>query len=79
SMPDSASSIAGAMERARAIRPQAEFDPASWQGEFRIGMCENLESAFFGPLAARLLKLSPGARLIGVASEKRDAARRLDE
>ena len=62
-----------------AIRPQAEFDPASWRGEFRIGMCDNLESAFFGPLAARLLKLSPGARLIGIASEKRDAARRLDE
>ncbi|MBY3385724.1 LysR family transcriptional regulator [Rhizobium laguerreae] len=77
-------SIAPAIEDAlsgieRAIRPQAEFDPASWQGEFRIGMCDNLESAFFGPFAARLLKLSPGARLIGIASEKRDAARRLDE
>ncbi|MDU0311366.1 LysR family transcriptional regulator [Rhizobium sp. 25PS6] len=77
-------SIAPAIEDAlsgieRAIRPQAEFDPASWKGEFRIGMCDNLESAFFGPLAARLLKLSPGARLIGIASEKRDAARRLDE
>ncbi|MBY3194475.1 LysR family transcriptional regulator [Rhizobium laguerreae] len=77
-------SIAPAIEDAlsgieRAIRPQAEFDPASWQGEFRIGMCDNLESAFFGPLAARLLQLSPGARLIGIASEKRDAARRLDE
>ncbi|MBY3262480.1 LysR family transcriptional regulator [Rhizobium laguerreae] len=77
-------SIAPAIEDAlsgieRAIRPQAEFDPASWQGEFRIGMCDNLESAFFGPLAARLLQLSPGARLICIASEKRDAARRLDE
>ncbi|MBX4869506.1 LysR family transcriptional regulator [Rhizobium bangladeshense] len=77
-------SIAPAIEDAlscieRAIRPQAEFDPASWQGEFRIGMCDNLESAFFGPLAARLLELSPGARLIGIASDKRDAARRLDE
>ena len=77
-------SIAPAIEDAlsgieRAIRPQAEFDPASWQGEFRIGMCDNLESAFFGPLAARLLQLSPGARLIGIASDKRDAARRLDE
>ena len=64
-------SIAPAIEDAlsgieRAIRPQADFDPASWQGEFRIGMCDNLESAFFGPLAARLLQLSPGARLIGV-------------
>ncbi|EJB03584.1 transcriptional regulator [Rhizobium leguminosarum bv. trifolii WSM597] len=77
-------SIAPAIEDAlsgieRAIRPQADFDPASWQGEFRIGMCDNLETAFFGPLAARLLQLSPGARLIGIASEKRDAARRLDE
>lgn len=77
-------SIAPAIEDAlsgieRAIRPQDEFDPATWRGEFRIGMCDNLESAFFGPLAARLLQLSPGARLIGIAAEKRDAARRLDD
>ncbi|MGZ2482652.1 LysR family transcriptional activator of mexEF-oprN operon [Rhizobium pisi] len=77
-------SIAPAIENALsgiecAIRPPEEFNPATWQGEFRIGMCDNLESAFFGPLAARLLQLSPGARLIGIAAEKRDAARRLDE
>jgi DNA-binding transcriptional LysR family regulator len=63
----------------RAIRPPAAFDPASWQGEFKIGMCDNLESAFFGPLIARMREVAPGARLIGVASDKRDAARMLDE
>ncbi|APO66806.1 LysR family transcriptional regulator protein [Rhizobium gallicum] len=63
----------------RAIRPPAAFDPASWKGEFRIGLCDNLESAFFGPLAARLRELAPGARLVGVAFHKRDAARLLDE
>lgn len=63
----------------RAIRPPTAFDPASWQGEFRIGMCDNLESAFFGPLVARLRELSPGSRLVGIASDKRDAARMLDE
>ena len=71
-------SIAPAIEDAlsgieRAIRPPTAFDPASWQGEFRVGMCDNLESAFFGPL------LAPGARLIGVAFDKRDAGRLLDE
>lgn len=77
-------SIAPAIEEAlsgieRAIRPPVAFDPASWQGEFRIGMCDNLESAFFGPVAARLLHEAPGARLTGVAFQKRDAARLLDE
>ena len=63
----------------RAIRPPDAFDPKSWQGEFRIGMCDNLESAFFGPLVARLRELSPGARLIGVAADKHDSARMLDD
>ncbi|TCU19208.1 LysR family transcriptional regulator [Rhizobium sullae] len=63
----------------RAIRPPAAFDPASWKGEFRIGLCDNLESAFFGPLAARLRELAPGARLVGIAFHKREAARLLDE
>jgi LysR family transcriptional activator of mexEF-oprN operon len=63
----------------RAIRPPAAFDPKGWEGEFRIGMCDNLESAFFGPLAARLRQLSPGSRLIGVASERRDVSRMLDD
>ena len=77
-------SIAPAIEDAlsgieRAIRPPAAFDPADWQGEFRIGMCDNLESAFFGPLVARLRSLAPNARLTGVAFDKRDAARLLDE
>lgn len=63
----------------RAIRPPAAFDPASWEGEFRVGMCDNLESAFFGPLAARLRQLAPNARLVGLASNRRDTARLLDE
>ncbi|MBB3395363.1 MULTISPECIES: LysR family transcriptional regulator [unclassified Rhizobium] len=63
----------------RAIRPPDAFDPKSWQGEFKIGMCDNLESAFFGPLVARLRELSPGARLIGVAADKHDSARMLDD
>ncbi|NKJ03721.1 LysR family transcriptional regulator [Rhizobium sp. SG741] len=77
-------SIAPAIEDAlsgieRAIRPPAAFDPADWQGEFRVGMCDNLESSFFGPLVARLRQLAPNARLISVAFDKRDAARLLDE
>ncbi|MDK4738475.1 MULTISPECIES: LysR family transcriptional regulator [unclassified Rhizobium] len=77
-------SIAPAIEDAlsgieRAIRPPAAFDPGSWEGEFRVGLCDNLESAFFGPLAARLRKLAPGVRLVSVAFDRRDAARLLDE
>ena len=76
--------IAPAIEEAlscieKAIRPPAAFDPANYEGEFRIGMCDNLETAFFGPLAARLRQLAPGSRLVGVASEKREAERLLDE
>lgn len=77
-------SIAPAIEEAlsgieRAIRPPAAFDPADWQGEFRVGLCDNLESSFFGPLVARLRQLAPNARLVSVAFDKRDAARLLDE
>ncbi len=77
-------SIAPAIEEAlsgieRAIRPPAAFDPGNWQGEFRIGLCDNLESSFFGPLAARLRQLAPGVRLVSVAFDRRDAARLLDE
>jgi DNA-binding transcriptional LysR family regulator len=77
-------SIAPAIEDAlagieRAIRPPAAFDPACWEGEFRVGMSDNVESAFFGLLAARLRQAAPGARLIGVASDRHDAARMLDD
>ncbi|MDL2408006.1 LysR family transcriptional regulator [Rhizobium calliandrae] len=77
-------SIAPAIEDAlsgieRAIRPPAAFDPASWQGEFRVGMYDNLESSFFGPLAARMRKLAPDVRLVSVAFDRRDASRLLDE
>jgi DNA-binding transcriptional LysR family regulator len=77
-------SIAPAIEDAlsgieRAIRPPAAFDPADWQGEFRVGMCDNLESSFFGPLVARLRQLAPNARLTSVAFDRRDAARLLDD
>jgi DNA-binding transcriptional LysR family regulator len=63
----------------KAIRPPTSFDPATWKGEFRVGMCDNLETAFFGPLAARLNKLAPHARLVGVAADKREAAQMLDD
>ncbi len=77
-------SIAPAIEDAlsgieRAIRPPAAFDPASWHGEFRVGLCDNLESSFFGPLVARLRQQAPNARLVSVAFDRRDAARLLDE
>ncbi|MGV1755844.1 LysR family transcriptional regulator [Rhizobium sp. A22-96] len=77
-------SIAPAIEDAlsgieRAIRPPAAFDPRDWQGEFRLGMCDNLESSFFGPLVARLRQEAPNARLVSVAFDRRDAARLLDE
>lgn len=77
-------SIAPAIEDAlsgieRAVRPPAAFDPSSWTGEFRVGMCDNLETAFFGPLAARLRSEAPRARLVGLAANKREAARMLDE
>ncbi len=63
----------------RAIRPPASFDPSTWQGEFRIGMCDNLETAFFGPLVAKLRQFAPGARLVGIAADKRDIAQMLDD
>jgi DNA-binding transcriptional LysR family regulator len=63
----------------RAIRPPMSFDPTTWRGEFRVGMCDNLETAFFGPLVARLRELAPAARLVGVAADKRDAAQMLDD
>lgn len=63
----------------QAIRPPACFDPTTWQGEFRVGMCDNLETAFFGPLIARLRQLAPGARLVGIAADKRDIAQMLDD
>jgi DNA-binding transcriptional LysR family regulator len=64
---------------AQAIRPPAAFEPQSWQGEFRVSMCDNLESALFGPLAARLRQMAPGARIVGVAADKQAPAQMLDE
>lgn len=65
--------IAPAVEEAlraieRAIRPPQEFDPADSEDEFRIGMCDNLETSFFGPLAAALGAKAPLARLVSRAS-----------
>ncbi|MET0439055.1 MAG: LysR family transcriptional regulator [Devosia sp.] len=76
--------IAPAIEAAlatieQAIKPPTAFDPSTWQGEFRVSMCDNLESAFFGPLAARLQQLAPRARLVSVASDKSPAPQMLDE
>jgi LysR family transcriptional regulator, mexEF-oprN operon transcriptional activator len=64
---------------ATALRPPAAFDPLTYAGEFRIGMCDNLETAFFGPLAARIRQEAPRARLVSVASDHRHINRQLDE
>jgi LysR family transcriptional regulator, mexEF-oprN operon transcriptional activator len=66
----------GAIERA--IRPPAAFDPASSDAEFRIGMCDNLETSFFGALAAALRAKAPRARLASRASDCRNAPNLLD-
>lgn len=76
--------IAPAIEAAlatieQAIRPPAAFDAKTWQGEFRVSMCDNLESAFFGPLAARLQQLAPQARLASIASDKGTPSQMLDD
>jgi DNA-binding transcriptional LysR family regulator len=63
----------------RAVRPPTAFDPATWRGEFRVGMCDNLEMVFFGPLAARLRQAAPRARVVAVASSKRDSVQLLEE
>ncbi|GAA4499629.1 LysR family transcriptional regulator [Gluconacetobacter tumulicola] len=62
----------------RAVRAPEAFDPATWCGEFRIGMCDNLEMAFFGALTARLRKAAPRARVVAVASTKRDSVQFLE-
>ena len=64
---------------ATALRAPEAFDPTVYEGEFRIGMCDNLETAFFGPLAARIRQEAPKARLASVASDTRHAGRQLDE
>ncbi|SFA79711.1 DNA-binding transcriptional regulator, LysR family [Rhizobium sp. NFR07] len=76
--------IAPAIEAAlesieQAIRPPAAFDPGDWQGEFRVSMCDNLERAFFGPLAAKLRSLAPHARLASISSDTRSPAQMLDD
>lgn len=76
--------IAPAIEEAlgnieRAIRVPEAFDPQSFEGAFRIGMCDNLETAFFGPLAARIRREAPKARLVSMATHTREAERQLDE
>lgn len=76
--------IAPAIEEAlgsieRAIRVPDAFDPARYEGTFRIGMCDNLETAFFGPLAARIRREAPGARLVSVAADSRHPEQQLDD
>lgn len=63
----------------RAIRVPEAFDPRSYEGAFRIGMCDNLETAFFGPLAARIRREAPRARLVSVAAHTRHAEQQLDD
>jgi len=62
-----------------ALRKPDAFDPLAYEGEFRISMCDNLESSFFGPLAARIRREAPKARLVSVASDVRLAPRHLDD
>lgn len=76
--------IAPAIEEAlgsieRAIRVPEAFDPTSYEGSFRIGMCDNLETAFFGPLAARIRREAPKAKLVSMASDGRAAGHQLDD
>lgn len=63
----------------RAIRVPEAFDPRSFEGTFRIGMCDNLETAFFGPLAARIRREAPGARLVSVAAHSHQPGQQLDD
>lgn len=63
----------------RSIQPMKVFDPASWEGEFRIGLCDNLEMALFGALAASMREKAPHARLVAVAVTKRDSVSLLEE
>lgn len=75
--------IAPAIEDALAsiehvVRGPTAFDPATWNGEFRVGMCDNLEMAFFGALTARLRQAAPDARVVAVASTKRDSVQLLE-
>lgn len=70
---------AALMSIEQAIRPPAAFDPAHSQREFRVSMCDNLESSFFGPLASRLRQLAPHARLVSVASDIHSPAQMLDD
>ncbi|HDR9760825.1 TPA: LysR family transcriptional regulator [Burkholderia cepacia ATCC 25416] len=63
----------------RAVQPPDAFDPATWHGEFRIGMCDNFEMAFFGMLTARIRELAPHARVVAVASTKRDSVQLLEK
>ena len=76
--------IAPAIEAAlvgieQAIRPPDAFDPANWHGEFRVSMCDNLERAFFGPLAARLRQAAPHARLASIAADIKAPPQMLDD
>ncbi|WP_313684641.1 LysR family transcriptional regulator [Pantoea sp.] len=74
--PDIARALA-AIERS--IQPLNAFDPTSWTGEFRVGLCDNLEMAFFGALTASLREKAPHARVVAVAATKRDSVTLLEE
>ncbi|MVV48435.1 LysR family transcriptional regulator [Pseudomonas sp. PB120] len=63
----------------RAVRAPDVFDPAAWEGELRIGMCDNFEVAFLGPLTARIRELAPRSCVLAVASTKRDSVQLLEQ
>jgi hypothetical protein len=52
----------------RAVRAPDAFDPATWHGELRIGMCDSFELGFFEVLTARIRKLAPHARVVAAAA-----------
>ena len=63
----------------RAVQTPKAFDPATWEGELRIGLCDNFEVAFLGPLANRVRERAPRARVLAVASTKRDSVQLLEQ
>ncbi|WP_416262191.1 LysR family transcriptional regulator [Gibbsiella quercinecans] len=63
----------------RTVQLPDAFEPATWKGEFRVGLCDNLEMAFLGALTARVRELAPHARVVAVAATKRDSVQLLEE
>lgn len=63
----------------QAVRAPEEFNPAVWDGEFRVGMCDNFELALFGRLTAQIRQYAPFSRVFAIASDKRDSVQLLEQ